>query len=74
MRERTSGELRQLRKKAGLTVKRVCELTSTPVGTWDSWEINSELPSHRRPPGIVFAFLELYIQHNELKGRQSPKE
>jgi transcriptional regulator with XRE-family HTH domain len=81
MRIRTGEELRQLRRKAGLTVKRACELTFTPLTTWERWEINPDLPSHRRPSGMAFAFLELYIELNELKGelnelkgRQSPKE
>lgn len=56
----TSRELTEARKAAGLTVKQAAELSITPYRTWNSWE--NEGKNGRRPPGIAFAWLELYTK------------
>jgi transcriptional regulator with XRE-family HTH domain len=63
MRTYTGQQLKQLRKIAGLTIREAAEMTCTPQRTWENWEIDPSLPSHRKPPGIVFAFMVMYIQH-----------
>lgn len=56
----TGAELREARKKAKLSIKKAAELSGTPYRTWQNWE--AEGKEHRRPPGIVFAWLELYTK------------
>ena len=58
-------KLRKLRKQAGLSMAECCRLTGTPYSTWKSWE--DEGPHGRRTPGIAFAWLEMYVQHEKLK-------
>jgi DNA-binding XRE family transcriptional regulator len=58
MRVRTSEELRQARKEAGLNMKNAADFARVPYRTWQNWE--SEKTIARRPPDMVFLVLELY--------------
>lgn len=73
MRNLTGQELKRLRKMAGLTAKEAAELSMTPLSTWNAWEVDSEKPSHRKPPGMAFAVLGLYIKY-ALRGKPFPVE
>lgn len=60
-------ELREARQKTGLSMAEAARMTGTPYRTWQTWEDDG--PSGRRPPGLAFAWLELYAQ---LHGQESP--
>lgn len=64
----TTHELRERRKKAGLSMAEAARLTRTPYATWQGWEAEGT-KNARRPPPIVFAWLELY---ERLRGHESP--
>jgi DNA-binding transcriptional regulator YiaG len=53
-------DLRELRQRVGLSMAEASRLTGTPYRTWQCWE--DEGPSGRRPPGLAFAWLELYAK------------
>lgn len=63
MRERTSEELRQARRKVGLNMKDAAGFARVPYRTWQNWE--SEKTIARRPPDMVFLLLELYQKLKE---------
>ena len=65
MRERTSEELRQARKKSGLNMKAAAALARVPYVTWQTWESKPESTFYRRPPDMAFALLELYLMLKE---------
>jgi transcriptional regulator with XRE-family HTH domain len=56
----TGAELREKRKAAGISIKKAAELSGTPYRTWQNWE--AEGKESRRPPGIVFSWLQLYVR------------
>lgn len=60
MRIRTGEDLRTLREQAGLSQTEAAKITGTPLRTWQTWEARTASASHR-PPGLAFAFLELYL-------------
>lgn len=78
MRERTGEELRQIRKKLGLSIKAATDLTKVNYRVWQSWEAKPESLNSRRPPGIVFSWLELYLTLKEhglsLKGADDERK
>jgi len=51
----TGEELRGARKAAGLSMKKIAEMTNTPYRTWQDWE-----GGKRRVPGLAFAWLEIW--------------
>lgn len=53
-------ELMEAREAADLTVKQAAKLSGTPYRTWHSWE--QEGRDGRRPPGIAFSWLQLYVR------------
>jgi DNA-binding transcriptional regulator YiaG len=55
----TGKELREARRKAGLTMKEAAEASATPYRTWQDWETGK-----RRVPGIAGAWLELYANQS----------
>jgi len=57
---RTAQQLREAREAAGLSMAEVSRLTDTPYTTWQGWETEEGKKNARRPPGIAFAWLELY--------------
>lgn len=57
---KTAADLREARRKAGLSMAEAARLAETPYRTWQCWEDDG--PSGRRPPGIAFAWLGLYQQ------------
>jgi DNA-binding transcriptional regulator YiaG len=66
--EMTGQQLRDDRRKAGLSMAEAARMTGTPYATWQGWEADGT-KNARRPPPIVFAWLELY---ERLKGHESP--
>jgi len=56
-------ELREARTAAGLSMAEAARLTGTPYRTWQCWE--NEGHGGRRPPGIAFAWLELYTTNTK---------
>lgn len=65
MRERTGEELRQIRKKLGLSIKTASDLAQVNYRVWQTWEAKPESLNSHRPPGIVFSWLELYLTLKE---------
>jgi len=57
---KTAEQLRQARKAAGLSMAEASRLSDTPYTTWQGWEAEEGKLNARRPPGIAFAWLELY--------------
>lgn len=64
----TSHDLREARRKAGLSMAEASRLTGTPYVTWQGWEAEGT-KNARRPPPIAFAWLELY---QKLVSQSSP--
>jgi len=62
----TGKELRDARRKAGLSMAEAARLTGTPYATWQGWEAEGT-KNARRPPPIVFAWLKLYVKQHEHK-------
>ena len=54
-------DLKQLRKQAGLTQAEAAKLARIPKRTWENWEFRVDSPHYRRPSGLAFTFLEMYI-------------
>lgn len=54
---KTSQELRDARKAAGLSMAEAARLTETPYRTWQNWEDGT-----RRVPGWPFPWLEMYLK------------
>lgn len=65
----TGQELREARRKAGLSMAEAARLTGTPYRTWQCWE--DEGPNGRRPPGIAFAWLELWTRYEGSPGSKT---
>lgn len=65
--ENKAEKLREKRIASGLSMAEAARLTGTPYRTWQTWEDDG--PSGRRPPGLAFAWLELYAK---LHGPESP--
>ena len=59
----TAKELIEAREAAGLTVKQAAEFSGTPYRTWNSWE--REGVNGRRPPGIAFSWLALWVKQHQ---------
>jgi DNA-binding transcriptional regulator YiaG len=55
-------DLRAAREAAGLNMKEAAELSGTPYRTWQNWEQTNS--NSRRPPGLAFAWLELWTKLN----------
>jgi transcriptional regulator with XRE-family HTH domain len=54
----TADKLRQAREAAGLTMAEAAKLAQVPYRTWQNWEADGQ--NHRRPPSLIFSWLELY--------------
>ena len=59
----TAMELREARKAARLSMKRAAEESGTSYRTWQSWE--TEGRDGRRPPGIAFSWLALWVKQQQ---------
>jgi DNA-binding transcriptional regulator YiaG len=59
----TAAKLKESRESAGLTIKQAAEFSGTPYRTWHSWE--QEGRDGRRPPGIAFSWLQLYVKQHQ---------
>lgn len=55
----------EARIAAGLSVKQAATQSKTNIRTWRCWE--TEGKHGRRPQGIAFAWLELYMKANKEK-------
>ncbi|HBJ74658.1 MAG TPA: hypothetical protein DDY86_03875 [Syntrophaceae bacterium] len=59
----TADQLREARRKAGITMKQSADESGTPYRTWQDWE-----GGKNRVPGIAFGWLKLYTQIHGEKG------
>jgi DNA-binding transcriptional regulator YiaG len=59
-------ELRDARRKAGLSMAEAARLSGTPYSTWQGWEA-AGTKNARRPPPIVFSWLELFEKIRKLE-------
>jgi len=68
MRTRNPYELREARKKVGLTVSKAASLAMIPAGTWEKWELSPDSKYSIRAPAYVFQFLRFYeiLKENNL--------
>lgn len=62
---KSAKELREARRKAGLSMAEAARLSGTPYTTWQGWEAEEGKINARRAPGIAFAWLELYRTRRE---------
>jgi DNA-binding transcriptional regulator YiaG len=62
----TPANLRDARRKAGLSMAEAARLSGTPYPTWQGWEADGT-KNARRPPGIVFRWLELFEKIRKLE-------
>lgn len=58
--------LKEIRKEAGLSRTKVCELSGVPYDTWTSWE-NKGTNYSRRTPEIAVRWLNNYIELEALR-------
>jgi transcriptional regulator with XRE-family HTH domain len=75
--KRTPYELREARKKAGLTLAKASSLAKISQKTWEQWEFSPESTNSRRTPEYAFQFLRCYRilkKHNLLEELLKPEE
>lgn len=58
---KTAADLREARRKTGLSIAECSRLSGTPYDTWQGWESEGTTRS-RRPPPIAFSWLDQYSQ------------
>jgi transcriptional regulator with XRE-family HTH domain len=68
--KRTPYELREARKRIGLSMAKIAAFSGIALSTWEQWEASLGSKSHRRTPELAFRFIrcyELLEKHNLLE-------
>ena len=75
--DRTPYELREARKKAGLTLSGVSAVSKVKQKTWETWEASPGAAHSVRTPEYAFQFLRCYEiikKHGLLEELLEPEE